>query len=210
MDAQHRPDAARQRWQEARQLLGRVALLPAHRSTFDAALRQLEHLGLDPVSIERTLWRYWALDRKDRASQRRKNLGIAAMKKRALARRNLIAATGAALAFYREFFKGKDPVPSPIYLLCRTLHAALKKSYAEDVVIKALADPIRASRVAALLPDPLYNDAVWSEKRRRQPRRGRRLKPHRKVAMKELRAAKVPARLIPVLLRSVAAPSASK
>lgn len=185
-----------EQWQEAWTILDRVAVLPAHRRAFVAALHTLERLGLSPVRVERALLHFWAQDRLHAAAQVRANLGIRFSVTRQRARRDLAAAINAALRVYTSFYKAPPPA-SPIYGCLRELRGLLKTSFAA------------AAAHGHALPDILSADSIW-EKRLRRPQRGRRRKPHRASAEAELRAAKVPNRLIPVLLRSVAAPPASK
>ena len=173
----------------------------ARRRALGEALARLERRGVDLVVVETALMKARALDFHHRESQRRKNRGIDSFERRARIRQDLIAATNAALRFYRDFYT-RDIPESVIYLRCRELRDLLKKSYA-DVAIPALNDPVRASRLAALLPDPFYNDAAWSARRLRKSSRGARPKPHLTAARHELRKAGVPRALVPVLLRSI-------
>jgi len=168
---------------------------------FREALTQLQRRGLDLIPVFKILTLAMGHEENHRRDQSRKQRGMAFQTQRARVRKQLGAASAAALDLYRAFYEGDDSLKPPIYVLCRELHDALKAHYV-DVVKEALADPVRASRDAALLPDPLYNDAVWT-KRLAQARRGSPEKAHVKSARAQLASVGVTKALATVLLRGV-------
>jgi hypothetical protein len=175
---------------------------PADLDDLSEALTQLEKRGVDLVKVERALMKARALDSRHRDIGRQKTHRITVAQRRERVRRDLLEATSNALAWYKDFYKGEAPRDArPIYVLCRTLHEAIGKKYA-DVLRELLNGDPNLLEQPALLPDPLYaDDDVWSARQRRKAGRGPRPKPHLAGAKAELKAAGVRPDLVPVLLR---------